>query len=50
MSIDLTTCPKCGGPTKSVQLQNVQRKECDHCGPLAFGANVKTGEAVHVKR
>ena len=50
MSAELTQCPKCGGPTKAVQVNLVQRKECDHCGPLPFGTNVKTNEAVQVKR
>lgn len=43
-------CPKCGGPLRTQQVANVLTKYCDHCGPHAWGVNVKTGAAVKVKR
>ncbi|WP_424945385.1 zf-TFIIB domain-containing protein [Brucella intermedia] len=44
------SCPKCGGGLKTQQVSNIITKYCDHCGPLAWGTNVKTGASVRVKR
>jgi len=50
MTAILTQCPKCGGATKVVQIDSVQRKECDHCGPLSEGWDIKRNVSVKVKR
>lgn len=43
-------CPKCAGPLRTQQVENVLTKYCDHCGPHAWGTNVKTGKPVKVPR
>lgn len=43
-------CPKCGGKTKTIQVNNIKTENCDHCGPLPYGIDVKTGKTVKVKR
>ena len=46
----LSTCPKCGGGTSTVQVGNVISKQCKHCGALPFASSVKTGKPVKVGR
>lgn len=46
----LSTCPKCGGGTSTIQVDNVTSKQCRRCGALPFAASTKTGKPVKVGR
>jgi hypothetical protein len=48
--MDTTQCPKCGNPVTLKQVNNVQFKYCEHCGPLSNGTDVKTKKTIRVKR
>jgi Zn-finger nucleic acid-binding protein len=43
-------CPRCGGSTRTKQVDNLLSKYCDRCGSLPFAVHVRTGEAVMVDR
>lgn len=44
------TCPKCGGPLRTRQVNSLFSKYRDHCGSLPLATDVKTGRAVTVDR